>query len=220
MNKLLLRTITGIIFVVVILLGTLCAEWSLKLTWAVVAVLCLWEYCGLVQRSSLKSKGVYFLGGILYILVSMGLVVMIEPMMIVTILTIVWLNDSGAFVVGSTIGRHKMAPRISPKKSWEGFFGGLVFAVGAALVWDVLYWAPQGSELAFGDKISWVGFAIVVALGAVVGDLIESKFKRTIDVKDSGKLIPGHGGILDRMDATLLAIPLAWLYLFVCELVK
>lgn len=220
MNKLLLRTITGIVFVAVILLGTLCTEWSLKLTWAIIAILCLWEYFGLVSKSALNSKGVYYIVGALYILLSMGLIMMIQPLMIVTILTIVWLNDTGAFIVGSTIGRHKMAPRISPKKSWEGFFGGLVFAVGAALVWDVLYWKPGGEQIAFGNKIVWVGFAIIVAIGAVVGDLIESKFKRTIDVKDSGKLIPGHGGILDRMDATLLAIPLAWLYLAISGIVK
>lgn len=112
----------------------------------------------------------------------------------------VWANDVFAYLVGSTIGRHKMAPRISPNKSWEGFLAGTVFTIG---VWVAVYYLAS-TGLSLGSHIM-VGIAASVA--AVVGDLAESRLKREAGVKDSGRGLPGHGGFLDRFDSlTLVSI--------------
>lgn len=128
-------------------------------------------------------------------------------------LIFVWVNDTGAFCVGSMIGRRKLFERISPKKSWEGFFGGMLFCVIAALVMHYTFPTYYGGELIT------VGFmcrmAIIVSIFATFGDLIESIIKRTAGVKDSGTLIPGHGGILDRIDSLLLVIPVVTTYIYI-----
>jgi phosphatidate cytidylyltransferase len=120
---------------------------------------------------------------------------------------VVWANDVFAYLVGVSWGRHKMSPRISPHKSWEGFAGGIVGATLAS--------AFLGQFWLGGNVWLWTGFGLVVALAAVGGDLAESWFKRAAGVKDSGRLLPGHGGLLDRFDATLGAIPVAFLFFIV-----
>lgn len=119
-------------------------------------------------------------------------------------LFIVWGNDVFAYLTGVSIGKHKMAPRISPKKSWEGFIGGIV---GALLMGAI------GSFVVGGGLGLWLGLAVVVAITSVFGDLVESMFKREANIKDSGNIIPGHGGILDRFDALLISTPFAFVYL-------
>lgn len=132
-----------------------------------------------------------------------------SPLLILAMFVMIWLNDTGAFVVGSLMGRHKLFERLSPKKSWEGFFGGLAFCVAAAwLIWQFLpAWLP-GMGL-------WtsLGLGALVAVMATWGDLFESLLKRTAEVKDSGHLIPGHGGIMDRIDSLLFVAPAALIYL-------
>ena len=119
-------------------------------------------------------------------------------------LFLVWGNDVFAYLAGVTMGRHKMCERLSPKKSWEGFAGGVLgsLAVGAlaAYVLDENY-------------VIWIGLALIVSLASVLGDLVESMFKRDAGVKDSGNILPGHGGILDRFDAFILSVPFAFIYL-------
>lgn len=126
-------------------------------------------------------------------------------------LFLVWGNDVFAYLAGVTMGRHKMCERLSPKKSWEGFAGGVLgsLAVGAvaAAVLDESY-------------IVWMGLALIVSLSSVVGDLVESMFKRDAGVKDSGNIIPGHGGILDRFDAFILSVPFAFVFLLVVYFVS
>lgn len=220
MQKLLIRTLSGIAFVAIIVLGTLWNQWSLWGVWGLIGVLSIWECCKLIKQASvIKDKQYAYVVGTLYISLSISLITVIEPMLTITILTIVWINDTGAFIVGSTIGRHKMAPKISPKKSWEGFLGGVLFSIGAALVWYSLYWSANSASPIPTSTIAWAVFGLIIAIGAVLGDLIESKFKRAIGVKDSGTMIPGHGGILDRMDASFLAIPLAGIYIAIFDFV-
>ena len=117
---------------------------------------------------------------------------------------IIWANDVFAYLVGMSIGKHRLCERLSPKKSWEGFFGGIIGAVAmglvAAYVQDGNYWV-------------WAGLALVAAVTGVLGDLVESMFKRAAGVKDSGTLIPGHGGVLDRFDAMLLSAPFVFVYM-------
>ena len=127
-----------------------------------------------------------------------------EPARVLAIIFIVWINDIFAYLVGCSIGKHKMCPSISPKKSWEGFLGGIVFAVGFAMA---------AGYMMEGNVYAWGGLGAVVALAGVAGDLVESMIKREFDVKDSGNLIPGHGGVLDRFDALLMAMPFAYIYM-------
>jgi phosphatidate cytidylyltransferase len=119
-------------------------------------------------------------------------------------LFLVWGNDVFAYLCGITLGKHKLCERLSPKKSWEGFIGGILGAVamGAVAAW----WLDE-------SYIFWGGLAIVVALTSVIGDLVESMFKRDAGVKDSGKIMPGHGGMLDRFDALLVSAPFALVYI-------
>lgn len=121
-------------------------------------------------------------------------------------LFIVWANDVCAYLVGVTMGKHRMCERISPKKSWEGFFGGVVGALGMGAL---------GSAVVGGSVAMWLGLAAIVAVTGVLGDLVESMFKREADIKDSGNILPGHGGMLDRFDAVLISSPFAFVYLLI-----
>ena len=131
---------------------------------------------------------------------------------ILAIFLLIWINDTGAFVVGSLCGKHRLFERISPKKSWEGFVGGLgfslmtgwLFAIGGGYFWDVKW-----------NVITWLIFAAVVTVFSTWGDLVESLMKRSLNIKDSGHLMPGHGGILDRIDSLLLVMPAAWIFLII-----
>ena len=122
----------------------------------------------------------------------------------------IWLNDTGAYLVGSAIGRHKLLERVSPKKSVEGFVGGVVFAVSAAPLF--YYCFPEQ----FGKFSLVMLCAVGLSAGIVgtLGDLVESRLKRSLGVKDSGNILPGHGGILDRIDSLLLVAPVVWLLMF------
>ncbi len=134
-----------------------------------------------------------------------------------SIFVFLWVNDSGAYCTGSLLGRHKLFPRISPGKSWEGSIGGgvLVLAVAAA----VGHWANQGDNPHTLGIAGWMGLGLVVTVFGTWGDLVESLFKRTLNVKDSGSLLPGHGGMMDRFDSSLMAIPAAVVYLYTVTLI-
>lgn len=134
------------------------------------------------------------------------------PQLLLLMFIMIWLNDTGAFCVGSLLGRHKLFERISPKKSWEGFFGGLLFAIIAGLVAG---WCFKNSEIGTFTPISLGIFGLIVAVMATWGDLVESLIKRTLGVKDSGHLLPGHGGILDRIDSLLLVAPATFIFLII-----
>lgn len=123
----------------------------------------------------------------------------------------IWANDTGAYLSGSLLGKHKLFPRISPKKSWEGSIGGALLTVAGAVVISLFY--------GFMNVWQWVGMALVVVVFGTFGDLTESMVKRHLGIKDSGKMLPGHGGILDRLDSMLFAIPAVVMYLVVISLV-
>ncbi|MFW5805259.1 MAG: phosphatidate cytidylyltransferase [Bacteroidales bacterium] len=132
-----------------------------------------------------------------------------HPEFLLSALILIWVFDSFAYLTGSLLGKHKMAPRISPKKSWEGFFGGVIFMFPAVWIlnrtWDLLT-NPQ-----------WLIMIIIIAVFGTMGDLLISQLKRMAGEKNSGTLIPGHGGILDRVDSFLMGIP--FLTLFVMMLI-
>ena len=127
-----------------------------------------------------------------------------------------WVNDSGAYCCGSLLGKHKLFPRISPGKSWEGSIGGGVFVLLAA--WLISLITTQKGITTNLTTLQWMGMGLIVAVFGTWGDLIESLFKRTLGIKDSGNILPGHGGMLDRFDSSLLAIPAVVVYLFTLAL--
>ena len=129
-----------------------------------------------------------------------------------SIFVFLWINDSGAYCVGSLLGRHKLFPRISPGKSWEGSIGGAVFVLASA--WAISEFLDQQML----NTIEWLGLGLTVVVFGTWGDLVESLFKRTLGIKDSGNILPGHGGMLDRFDSSLLAIPAAVVYLYTLSL--
>jgi len=129
-----------------------------------------------------------------------------------------WMNDTGAYCVGSLLGRHKLFPRVSPGKTWEGSIGGALLVVAVALaIWHftTLY---EVNDLGL-SAAEWAGMGLVVVVFGTWGDLVESLFKRTLGVKDSGNILPGHGGMLDRFDSSLLAVPAVVVYLYTLTLV-
>lgn len=131
--------------------------------------------------------------------------------LIMTMFVMIWLNDTGAFLVGSAIGRHKLFPSISPKKSWEGAIGGVAFSIAVAFV--AKYCLPGYFGFISIGELCIMGF--ITGVFSIFGDLVESLVKRSLGVKDSGKLIPGHGGILDRIDSILLVSPAVAVYFFI-----
>ncbi len=126
-------------------------------------------------------------------------------LLIMGIFILIWVNDSFAYLVGKSIGRHKLFPSVSPKKTIEGTLGGFVFTLIAAYI--LAHYEP------ILRPAQWVVLAAVIVLTGSLGDLIESKFKRLADVKDSGAILPGHGGMLDRLDSLIFAAPFAYLVL-------
>ena len=133
-----------------------------------------------------------------------------NPILPLSIFIFNWVNDSGAYCTGMLFGKHRLFERISPKKSWEGSIGGGVFSIIAAFV--LAHFFP------FMSTAAWVGLGLTVVFFGTWGDLTESLFKRHLGIKDSGNILPGHGGMLDRFDSTLMAVPAAVLYLYVTSL--
>ena len=122
----------------------------------------------------------------------------------------IWVNDTGAYLSGVTLGKHKLFPRISPKKSWEGAIGGALLTIASAF--GVAHFHT------FMNLWQWIGMALVVVVAGTFGDLTESMMKRQLDIKDSGHILPGHGGFLDRLDSMLFAIPAVVAYLLALAL--
>lgn len=162
------------------------------------------------------TKISYALLGLLYVTMPLMLLNQLNMQLsegvswlIIIILILIWVNDSFAYLTGMAIGKHKLFERISPKKSWEGFFGGIVATIIAAWFFH--------SKAGIDGIGEWIFLALLVALSSVIGDFVESMFKRSAGVKDSGKLIPGHGGVLDRIDSILFVFPVVFIYLQIVQ---
>jgi phosphatidate cytidylyltransferase len=131
--------------------------------------------------------------------------IVFSPGIILGFFILLWANDTGAYLIGVSLGKHRLMERISPKKSWEGFFGGLVIA--ASVAWILSVW------LGVLDRKGWIIVAVIISVAGTYGDLVESMLKRSIGVKDSGTIMPGHGGFLDRFDSVIISFPLVYLYI-------
>jgi phosphatidate cytidylyltransferase len=128
-----------------------------------------------------------------------------HPLLLLAIFTFIWLNDTGAYLTGSLWGKHRLFERISPLKSWEGFFGGYAAVLIASQIFAKYFTILTWYE--------WLLFATVTAVAATLGDLTESLLKRTCGAKDSGNILPGHGGMLDRFDSVILVSPAVYIFL-------
>lgn len=128
-----------------------------------------------------------------------------SPGIIIGFFLLIWANDTGAYLAGITLGRHRLMERISPKKSWEGFFGGVILAAAVALL--------LSGWLGVVGQIQWVIIAVIISITGTYGDLIESMLKRSTGVKDSGNILPGHGGFLDRFDSAVISFPIIYLFI-------
>jgi len=182
----------------------------------VVSIKCiLFLFYDNIQKISTSSKYLYLLGYIIlpFIFItkiSFG-IIDYNPKIIIGLFILIWTNDTFAYIVGKSIGRTKLFERISPKKTVEGFFGGIIFAIIAGYLISKYYIKASAQ---FSDKsiLIWTIIAVIVGIIGTIGDLIESKFKRIAGVKDSGKIMPGHGGILDRLDSVIFVAPFVFLF--------
>ncbi|MFT5886511.1 MAG: phosphatidate cytidylyltransferase [Arcticibacterium sp.] len=183
-------------------------DWPFRYYYWLVPLLATTFFIKLYKRTDVKpfeNLGYTFLG-MIYVAVPFALVneMVLEshhykPLLMLGILITLWVNDSGAYFVGTLLGKRKLFERISPKKSWEGFFGGAICSFSAALVYSRFYTPIESWK--------WLVIAGIIVITGTLGDLVESLFKRSISIKDSGSVIPGHGGFLDRFDGLLLSMP-------------
>jgi phosphatidate cytidylyltransferase len=182
----------------------------------VVSIKCiLFLFYDSVQKISTSSKYLYLLG---YITLPFIFIVKISfgtnnynPKIILGLFILIWTNDTFAYLVGKSIGKHKLFERVSPKKTIEGFLGGAVFAAFAGFLISKFYIQPN-PEFSSKSILIWTIIALIVSVFGTIGDLIESKFKRIAGVKDSGSIMPGHGGILDRLDSVIFVAPIIFLF--------
>jgi phosphatidate cytidylyltransferase len=287
MKNFITRTITGILFVAIMVTGICLRGDAMILLFALITGLTLWEFTGLVNehvadttvnRFITTAAGVYlflafagyctgivppsafipYLLTLIYLFISelylkqknpiqdwaytmLSQLYVALPFSMINVLSFqadpltgqiayhwllpmsvfifLWANDTGAYCAGSLFGRHKLFPRVSPGKTWEGSIGGAVIVLIIAAV--ISYFAGSDASLstlnAQLSTLKWLGLGLVVVFFGTWGDLVESLFKRTLGIKDSGNILPGHGGMLDRFDSSLMAIPAAVIYLYTLQ---
>jgi phosphatidate cytidylyltransferase len=182
----------------------------------VVSIKCiLFLFYDNIQKISTSSKYLYLLG---YIILPFVFITKISfgindynPKIIIGLFILIWTNDTFAYIVGKSIGRTKLFEKISPKKTIEGFLGGILFAILAGYLISK-YYIKANPEFSERSILIWTSIAVIVGIAGTIGDLIESKFKRIAGVKDSGSIMPGHGGILDRLDSVIFVAPIIFLF--------
>tara|TARA_B110000438_G_scaffold152529_1_gene146546 strand:- start:23 stop:628 length:606 start_codon:yes stop_codon:yes gene_type:complete len=192
MNETLKRALSGAMYVAIMWFGTSYSETSFSLLFAAILLVCLYEMYKLRKG---KTKILSFL----YVLSPLLLIHLIPTNLVLLMLILTWTFDTFAYIVGVRFGKHKIIPTVSPNKSWEGFAGGFIFTVIAAYL-TVNYF----SKIELNHIIA---ISLLTPFTATIGDFIESYYKRKAEVKDSGNFIPGHGGLLDRIDAFMITIP-------------
>jgi len=219
MKTLITRTVTGIGYISLMGFAFLYSKWALFVIFLLFLMVALFEYFNLVKDfpETKNSKQLIIRHIILpfvWIIVPMVLVVYwcvvlnATPIMVALFL-ILCTNDTLAYLFGTLCGKHKIWKRVSPKKSWEGFLGGLLFTVTAT--WTLIYVSYFQNDT-FTSPYLWMGFSLVVIIAGTFGDFAESMVKRLAQQKDSGSILPGHGGILDRIDSMLFAVPVGMIY--------
>jgi phosphatidate cytidylyltransferase len=213
------RTLTAAVFVVVMLAGLLINRWTFFILFSVIHFGCWWEYLKLMKLISGKKYVLYSTSGLVYISLPIVLLIGLRNLygigvpdenydlgkvLPLTLIFSLWINDTMAYIVGSLIGRTQMT-KISPKKTWEGTIGGIILCIVVMIfIGDLM-----GLE-----RVDSICISAIASIAGTFGDLLESKLKRMAGVKDSGHIMPGHGGFLDRFDSLLVATPFVWLYVY------
>jgi phosphatidate cytidylyltransferase len=213
------RTLTAAVFVVVMLAGLLINQWTFFLLFSVIHFGCWWEYLKLMTTISGKKFLLYSTFGLVYISLPIVLLIGLRNLygidipdenydlgkvLSLTLIFSLWINDTMAYIVGSLIGKTQMT-KISPKKTWEGTIGGIILCIVVMIfIGDLI-----GLE-----RVDSICISAIASIAGTFGDLLESKLKRMAGVKDSGHIMPGHGGFLDRFDSLLVATPFVWLYVY------
>ncbi len=215
------RAITAVVFAAVMLVGLMWNRWAFLLLFLVIMIGCLVEYSKLVFKfkPGLLVLAIFYIiipvlmmmdlgsGGTLLTKSDKRLAEVFTPLFPCAIIFSIWINDTMAYIVGSLIGKTPFS-KISPNKTWEGTAGGAILCIVVIAI--------LGSVLPLAKQVPvqhWIAVATICAIFGTMGDLLESKLKRLANVKDSGNIMPGHGGFLDRFDSFLLATPFVWLYL-------
>lgn len=223
------RSLTALVFVIVMLAGLLWNFWSFVLLFTIIHFGCWFEFVKLMKKIHGPKFLLYCLWGLVYI--TMPIIMLIDLssdfihdsfhgtsgsgsftgfsfsyLLPCAIIFSIWINDTMAYIVGSLIGKTPFS-KISPKKTWEGTAGGAILCV--VVIALLGYFIPVAKQIAVQH---WIAIAAICAVFGTAGDLLESKIKRMADVKDSGSFMPGHGGFLDRFDSLLIATPFVWLY--------
>ena len=205
MNKTLKRALSGAVYVAIMWYGTSYSEFTFGLLFAIIGILSLYEMWKLRKgRTSLISY--------LYVIIPLSLIHQIDTELILFMFILTWTFDTFAYLVGVKFGKHKILPSVSPKKSWEGFIGGFIFTIIAYYITYNYFYDYFDFESFKQPLIISVIFSMVLPFTATLGDFTESYYKRQSGVKDSGNFIPGHGGILDRMDAFMITIPILYIF--------
>jgi len=224
MKTLITRTITGIIYLILLGLAFFTSKYVLIAVFTIFMLIAIIEYINLSQKLSTTNSPqtshltphtshLIFLP-VLWIIIPILLlqfwcIKLQSTNLVVALVVILCTNDTLAYIFGSLFGKHKMWTKVSPKKSWEGFLGGLISTL--IISWFFIK-IPYFQDDIFNNPYIWVGFAFVVIVAGTLGDFAESMLKRLANQKDSGSILPGHGGIFDRIDSLLFAIPAGFIY--------
>ena len=219
MKTLIMRTLTGIAYLSILALAFFVSKYALLMVFTFFLLMGVIEYIRLVQKFPVPKSNMQRImqRQILPVVWIIFPIILLEYWCIrwnatnimVALFIILCMNDTLAYIFGSLLGKHKMAPKISPKKSWEGFFGGLICTI--AFTYFIMHISYFQNDT-FTKPYIWMGFAFVVIIAGTLGDLAESKLKRFAQQKDSGSILPGHGGMLDRLDSMLFAVPVGFIY--------
>ena len=219
MKTLLTRTITGIAYLSLLGFAFFFSKYALLTVFTIFLCVAIFEYINLSQafpapKNTMQNAIRKLILPIFWIIIPVLLLeywcISLESTNImVALLIMLCINDTMAYIFGSLFGKHKIWTRISPKKSWEGFVGGLVTTM--AVSWFFIQ-IPYFKNDLFTNQYLWIGFAFIVIIAGTVGDFVEFMVKRFAKQKDSGHILPGHGGILDRIDSLLFAVPAGFIY--------
>jgi phosphatidate cytidylyltransferase len=215
------RTLSAIAFVVIMLLGLFVNQYTFIGLFTFIMFGCLYEFSKIIKQINAKKYFVYLPVAFIYIILPTTMMIDLgtngyfsklsySPIFPTAILFSIWINDTMAYLVGSLIGKTPFS-KVSPKKTWEGTIGGIIIC----LFFVGFFFSKSGFYI-YSNKVENIHWFIIAAISGVfgtIGDLIESKLKRTAGIKDSGNILPGHGGFLDRFDSFLLATPLVWIYI-------
>lgn len=217
MRNVLIRTASGIVYIA-LMVAAVFTPWvavPLAIFFILVGLYEFHQLCSSAdfqQKTRLKPYLFYGLIGPLWITLPLCILFMAwipdQPAQVLAFFILIWMADTAAYVFGSLFGKHKLAPKISPGKTWEGFLSSCVFTAGLAIG---LSYIPYFQQIGF-SIWQWIVFALIIEVFGLFGDLTESLFKRKAGVKDSGNIIPGHGGVLDRVDSILFATIPAYLF--------